>query len=968
MRIIATVKGITIKLGADVTPLQKGIRSLNTETNSLQRELRGVETLLKLDPKNIDLLRQQQELLARAVGETKNKLEILRDTKIKVDSDMASGTEVNVKEYRNLEREIAHTESSLKKLEKTISTTNSSWQDSADKLGKFGDKAVDVGGTLTKGVTLPIAAAGTAAYMFAADLEDAFGATEQIYKGSADEVKAWADTLKSYYGIAEKDALEYANVMGAMLQNIGGLSAAEAAKQGQILVELAGDLAAMFGGTTESAITALTGALKGNTTMLDNYGMGVNQATIKTKALEMGLHSGTGEMTLQIKQAATLALIMEQTADAQGQAAREAEGASGAMRALKTELKNLATDIGQLLLPVITPLVNKLREMAEKLSAMSPETQRMVVLFLALAAAIGPVLIIVGKLAFALKSLIELKLILTPLIAGLGTSSGIAAVGVGALGTAAAFLGLPLWGLVAIIGAVIAAITLLYKKFKKGKDDIVDESKDMADEVKTIMDKINNPDSLYDPYLNIGKDINLGLVDGINSNGELPLNAVDEQSKALADKVKENISKMDTFGAAITTALTNQYKEMQEEQVTMLDTKVKNEKNASEKIISLIKQSTETEKVALNDRLAKLKVSTDERISEYQRDYNNRMLYLNTDTTTTVDDIQAKIDAIDKVAKKESQALKTREYNEQLSALSMQRLMAKSSEEQKAIMEKYQQVKKQRDEEIAANTREVNKNKLKEQMEQVKKEAAIQEKKLKDELDKKKEAEKKKQEEQEKSIKTELEQLQKTSDSKILVEQERIKKRMLLLDTEKEAMKKHFDNLLSQENIEAEARELVVKGNNDKIIKLLATYNPKWQNAGQSFGDSIINGLNSKKDSMHKAINDLMKIPNIKINGEVSIAAVNKGMSSVAQPNPINNNQARDDAYAKKITTDLSSISKSLQTLNSAEDTRTLKNILTTLGSTQKEAIFKIGDAEFGRAVINSIRKQEKRTGRPLLL
>ena len=76
----------------------------------------------------------------------------------------------------------------------------------------------------------------------------------------------------------------------------------EASKQSQTLVELAGDLTAMFGGTTESAVQALTGALKGNTSMLDNYGMGVNDATIKTKALEMGLYDGTGTMDLASKQ------------------------------------------------------------------------------------------------------------------------------------------------------------------------------------------------------------------------------------------------------------------------------------------------------------------------------------------------------------------------------------------------------------------------------------------------------------------------------------------------------------------------------------------------------------------------------------------------------------------------------------------------------------------------------------------
>ena len=128
------------------------------------------------------------------------------------------------------------------------------------------------------------------------------GASDQIFKDASKEVKNWADSLESYYGIAESEALTYANTMGAMLQNIGGLTEQEAAKQSQILVELAGDLAAMFGGSTESAVQALTGALKGNTSMLDNYGMGVNEATIKTKALEMGLIKESSRFDLNKRQ------------------------------------------------------------------------------------------------------------------------------------------------------------------------------------------------------------------------------------------------------------------------------------------------------------------------------------------------------------------------------------------------------------------------------------------------------------------------------------------------------------------------------------------------------------------------------------------------------------------------------------------------------------------------------------------
>ena len=55
-------------------------------------------------------------------------------------------------------------------------------------------------------------------------------------------MKQWADSLESYYGIAEGEALEYANMMGSMLVNIGGLTEEEAAKQAQTLIKLAGDL------------------------------------------------------------------------------------------------------------------------------------------------------------------------------------------------------------------------------------------------------------------------------------------------------------------------------------------------------------------------------------------------------------------------------------------------------------------------------------------------------------------------------------------------------------------------------------------------------------------------------------------------------------------------------------------------------------------------------------------------------
>ena len=239
--------------------------------------------------------------------------------------------------------------------------------------------------------------AGGKAFTMAADFQDAIGATDQIFKDASDTVNDWAKNLSSDFGIAKEEALKYSNLMGSMLINIGQLTEEQAAKQSAKLIELAGDLTAMYGGTTQDAVRALTGALKGNNTMLDNYGMAVNDALVKQKAFELGLSSGTGELSLQAKQAATLALIWEQTGAAQGQASREADTASGAMRAVAVEVKNLSTEIGEVLLPIITPIVAKIRDFVAALRDLDPKILEWGVKIAGVVAAIGPLLIMLGK-------------------------------------------------------------------------------------------------------------------------------------------------------------------------------------------------------------------------------------------------------------------------------------------------------------------------------------------------------------------------------------------------------------------------------------------------------------------------------------------------------------------------------------------------------------------------------------------
>ena len=109
------VKGIVVEIGGDTTGLDKALSGTNKKINSTQKQLRDVERLLKLDPKNTELLAQKQRLLAEATAETRQKLESLKDANEQVANSVKSYDAWKAA-YDPIQDEITLTQKELTKL------------------------------------------------------------------------------------------------------------------------------------------------------------------------------------------------------------------------------------------------------------------------------------------------------------------------------------------------------------------------------------------------------------------------------------------------------------------------------------------------------------------------------------------------------------------------------------------------------------------------------------------------------------------------------------------------------------------------------------------------------------------------------------------------------------------------------------------------------------------------------------
>ena len=193
-----TIKGLTVEIGGNTTKLGKALTDVNTQSRSLQKELKGVNTLLKYDPSNVVLIKQKQDLLNQSIASTKEKLNKLKEAQVQVQEQFDKG-EITEEQYRDFQREIVATEQKLKSLENEAknfgSTVSSSLISASTKLNQFGEKAVNTGKKLLP-VTAAVGAIGAAGVKTAAEFESAMSQVAATMGMTAEEINAGSEDFK----------------------------------------------------------------------------------------------------------------------------------------------------------------------------------------------------------------------------------------------------------------------------------------------------------------------------------------------------------------------------------------------------------------------------------------------------------------------------------------------------------------------------------------------------------------------------------------------------------------------------------------------------------------------------------------------------------------------------------------------------------------------------------------------------
>ena len=336
------IKGITVQIGGDTAPLSKALREVDKEVRSTQANLKEVNKLLKLDPKNTNLLKEKQKLLADQIGKTKEKLTALKKAQEEAAKMLANG-EIGQKEYDELGKQIEQCEKKLQSLEKEAAETSEKTKLNAEKVGeafKNVGGAIEEAGKKLAPFSAAAAAGLGAAVKTTADFDTSMSKVAAVSGAAGDDLDALRDKAREMGSTTKFSASEAADAMNYM--------AMAGWKTDQMLGGIEGvmNLAAASGEDLATTSDIVTDALTAMGYSAEDAG---HLADVMAAA-SSNANTNVSLMGETFKNAASVAgsygYTMEDIALATGLMANSGIKGSEAGTALRSIMSRLATDAG----------------------------------------------------------------------------------------------------------------------------------------------------------------------------------------------------------------------------------------------------------------------------------------------------------------------------------------------------------------------------------------------------------------------------------------------------------------------------------------------------------------------------------------------------------------------------------------------------------------------------------------------
>ena len=434
------IKGITIEFAGDTSKLDKSLREVSKNARAIDKELRQVDKALKLNPTSVDVWRQKQDLLKQKIKETERQLDLLKQKQANMD---AAGVDKNSAEYRKLQREIAETESKLKTFEGELRAIgNVNLRAASVQFEQMGNKLESAGRAMQG---LSMAAAAVVASIGALTVKSGKWADDintmskvyhigtgelQKYSAAADLVDVDVETIAKSHTKLEKSMASAAKGTGANAEAFD--------KLGVSVTDANGNLRS--GDEVWKDVIAALGQVE-NETERDALAMQL----MGKSAAELNPLIEDGGQTYQ-NLAETLAkydldFIDQETLD-------QANAFNDSLDTIKAvgmvAFQQLGTQLAAYLAPVMEKVVDLVGRLAGWFTELSPRTQAIIAAIAGVVAVAAPLLIGLGKISFAISSILSLMATLGPAIGGI-----VAAMG----------------PVVLAIAAVIAIGVLLYKNW-----------------------------------------------------------------------------------------------------------------------------------------------------------------------------------------------------------------------------------------------------------------------------------------------------------------------------------------------------------------------------------------------------------------------------------------------------------------------------------------------------------------------